>query len=54
MHRQTAYARFPVANNGLPVSDVLAGEVLSLPMHPYLSHADQDRVVADLVAALRA
>jgi len=54
MHRQTAYARFPVANNGLPVSDALAGEVLSLPMHPYLSEADQDRVVAALVAALRA
>lgn len=54
MHRQTAYARFPVANNGLPVSDRLAGEVLSLPMHPYLSQADQDRVVAALVAALRA
>jgi len=52
MHRQTAYARFPVANNGLPVSDALAGEVLSLPMHPYLSEADQDRVVAALVAAL--
>jgi dTDP-4-amino-4,6-dideoxygalactose transaminase len=52
MHRQTAYARFPVANNGLPVSDALAGEVLSLPMHPYLSQADQDRVVAALVAAL--
>jgi dTDP-4-amino-4,6-dideoxygalactose transaminase len=54
MHRQTAYARFPVANNGLPVSDRLAGEVLSLPMHPYLAQADQDRVVAALVAALRA
>ncbi len=53
MHRQTAYARFPVANNGLPVSDALAGEVLSLPMHPYLSQADQDRVVAALTAALQ-
>ncbi len=54
MHRQTAYARFPLAGNGLPVSDRLAGEVLSLPMHPYLSQADQDRVVAALFAALRA
>jgi dTDP-4-amino-4,6-dideoxygalactose transaminase len=52
MHRQTAYKRFPVANNSLPVSDRLAGEVLSLPMHPYLSELDQDRVVAALVAAL--
>jgi dTDP-4-amino-4,6-dideoxygalactose transaminase len=53
MHRQTAYARFPVANNGLPVSDALAGEALSLPMHPYLSEADQDRVVSALVASFR-
>jgi dTDP-4-amino-4,6-dideoxygalactose transaminase len=53
MHRQTAYARFPVANNGLPVSDALAGEVLSLPMHPYLSEGDQDRVVAALSASTR-
>jgi dTDP-4-amino-4,6-dideoxygalactose transaminase len=53
MHRQTAYARFPVADNGLPVSDALAGEVLSLPMHPYLCESDQDRVVSALVESLR-
>jgi len=37
LHRQTAYREYPVAGNGLPVSDRLAGEVLSLPMHPYLT-----------------
>lgn len=52
MHRQTAYARFPLAGNGLPVSDRLAGEVLSLPMHPYLTQADQDRICAALAQAL--
>ena len=36
LHRQTAYRDYPVAGNGLPVSDRLADEVLSLPMHPYL------------------
>jgi len=54
MHRQTAYSKYPSAGNGLPVSDRLAGEVLSLPMHPDLSEADQDRVVAALKAAIAA
>ncbi|MBL8833906.1 MAG: DegT/DnrJ/EryC1/StrS aminotransferase family protein [Rhodospirillales bacterium] len=54
MHRQTAYSEYPVAANGLPVSDVLAGEVLSLPMHPYLSEADQDRIASTVRAALEA
>jgi len=54
MHRQTAYSDFPVAANGLPVSEMLADEVLSLPMHPYLSEADQDRIVSVVSATLRA
>jgi len=54
MHRQTAYAHYPVAGNGLPVSDRLSREVLSLPMHAYLSPDDQDRIVRALRAALAA
>jgi len=54
MHRQTAYAKYPVAGNGLPVSDRLAGEVLSLPMHAYLDEATQDRIVAALRRAVPA
>ena len=53
LHRQTAYRGYPVAGNGLPVSDRLAGEVLSLPMHPYLDERVQDRIVAALRAALQ-
>ena len=45
LHRQTAYKHFPVAGNGLPVSDLLAAEVISLPMHPYLDEATQDRII---------
>jgi dTDP-4-amino-4,6-dideoxygalactose transaminase len=52
LHRQTAYKGYPVAGNGLPVSDKLAGEVLSLPMHPYLSEAVQDRICAALRRAV--
>jgi dTDP-4-amino-4,6-dideoxygalactose transaminase len=54
MHRQTAYAKFPAAGNGLPVTDRLAGEVLSLPMHSDLSEVDQDRIVAALKSAIAA
>jgi dTDP-4-amino-4,6-dideoxygalactose transaminase len=54
MHRQTAYAKYPAAGNGLPVSDRLAGEVLSLPMHAYLDEATQDRIVAALRRAIPA
>jgi dTDP-4-amino-4,6-dideoxygalactose transaminase len=52
LHRQTAYKDFPAAGNGLPVSDLIAGEVLSLPMHPYLDQADQDFIVEAVVAEL--
>lgn len=46
LHRQTAYRNFPVAAGGcLPVSDRLSAEVLSLPMHPYLEPAVQDRII---------
>lgn len=52
LHRQTAYRDYPSAGNGLPVSERLAEEVLSLPMHPYLSPRDQDRIVRSLREAL--
>ena len=46
LHQQTAYKHFPVAEGGLPVSERLSDEVISLPMHPYLEAAAQDRVIA--------
>ena len=52
LHRQTAYREYPTAGNGLPVSDRLADEVLSLPMHPYLSPRDQDRIADALRQSL--
>lgn len=54
LHRQTAYRDFPVAGNGLPVSERLADDVLSLPMHPYLDHASQDRIIETLISVLKA
>ena len=54
LHHQSAYAGFPRAPNGLPVSERLPGEVLSLPMHPYLDEATQFRIVEAVRAACRA
>ena len=54
LHRQPAYRQFPIAGNGLPVSEQLAAEVLSLPMHPYLDAATQDRIGDAVLGALRA
>ncbi|CAN0150120.1 unnamed protein product, partial [Chrysoparadoxa australica] len=36
----------------VPVADAAAERVMSLPMHPYLTEAEQDEVVAALKAAL--
>jgi dTDP-4-amino-4,6-dideoxygalactose transaminase len=52
LHQQTAYKAFPVGGNGLPVSDRIAREVISLPMHPYLDEATQDRIIGAVQAAL--
>jgi dTDP-4-amino-4,6-dideoxygalactose transaminase len=49
LSRQKAYARFPSAP--IPVSEALSGQVVSLPMHPYLDEATQDRIVAAALAS---
>lgn len=45
LHRQAAYDDCPRPPAGLPTSDRLAAEALSLPMHPYLTASMQDRVI---------
>jgi dTDP-4-amino-4,6-dideoxygalactose transaminase len=52
LHQQTAYRHYPVAGNGLPVSEKLAAEVISLPMHPYLDEKTQDRIIAAVKGAV--
>ena len=54
LHRQTAYRHYPLADGGLPVSERLAEEVVSLPMHPYLDAPTQDRIIAAVRRALGA
>lgn len=46
MHQQTAYRHYPVVDDGLPVSEGLSKDVISLPMHPYLDEAMQTYVIS--------
>ena len=52
MHQQTAYKDFPVADGGLPVSEMLSDDVISLPIHAYLDESAQDRVIEAVRGAL--
>ena len=52
MHQQTAYKHYPSAEGGLPISEKLSTDVISLPMHPYLDQAAQDRVIKAVRDAL--
>jgi dTDP-4-amino-4,6-dideoxygalactose transaminase len=52
VHHQDAYRQFPVAEGGAPVSERLAAEVISLPMHAYLDEPTQDRIIAAVRRAL--
>jgi dTDP-4-amino-4,6-dideoxygalactose transaminase len=54
MHQQTAYRDYPVADGGLPVSESLSSDVISLPMHAYLDEPTQDRVIKAVRGALAA
>jgi dTDP-4-amino-4,6-dideoxygalactose transaminase len=45
LHRQPVYTDRGYGNESLPVSDLLAQEVLSLPVHPALTDSDVERIV---------
>jgi dTDP-4-amino-4,6-dideoxygalactose transaminase len=52
MHQQTAYRNYPVAEGGLPVSEKLSDDVISLPMHAYLDEPTQDRIIRAVRSAV--
>ena len=54
LHRQQAYKHYPVGEGGVAVSDRLAAEVISLPMHAYLDEPTQDRIIDAVRRALAA
>ena len=51
LHQQTAYKHYPVGGNELPVTDRLAGQVFSLPMHPYLGDNVQEYIISSVKSA---
>jgi dTDP-4-amino-4,6-dideoxygalactose transaminase len=52
LHRQQPYQHFPIAAGGAPLSERLAEEVISLPMHAYLDEVTQDRIIGAVRRAL--
>lgn len=52
IHQQEVYSIYP-APGGLPVTDAAAKVVMSLPMHPYLTEDDQDKVIAAIRAYVK-
>jgi dTDP-4-amino-4,6-dideoxygalactose transaminase len=54
IHTQSPYRNYPVARDGLPVTEKLAPEVLSLPMHPYLEESTQDYIINAVQTAMKA
>ena len=52
LHQQTGYRDFPIADGGLPVSEQLSSDVISLPMHAYLDEPTQERVIAAVRSAV--
>lgn len=53
LHMQAGYRHFPTAPGGLTVSQALAREVISLPMHAYLDEEKQERIVASVIESNR-
>ena len=52
LHEQPVFAPLGYKPGDFPQSEKASGEVLSLPMHPFLAQADQDRIITALKAAL--
>ena len=53
IHKQGVYSGYPVAPAGLPVTEAKSHQVISLPMHPYLTQDDQDQVIAAIGAFVK-
>ena len=54
MHLQPAYAEYGSGKGSLPVSESLSQQILSLPMHPYMSDDVADRVTSAVLRGVDA
>lgn len=48
LHLQPAYSQYQSSPTGMAISEELPSRILCLPMHPYLSNEDQDRIIATI------
>jgi aminotransferase EvaB len=52
VHTQSGFAKLGYAKGSLPATEWVADEIFSLPMYPYLSDAEQERVIDKLRTVL--
>jgi dTDP-4-amino-4,6-dideoxygalactose transaminase len=52
LHLQKAYAGFGYGVGDFPVTELVAAEILSLPMYPTLKRAEQERVAQNVLQYL--
>ncbi len=52
LHQQTAYAHMQLSDSDFPVTTSLTQRVLSLPMHPYLTKEDIQKVILAVRSSL--
>jgi len=48
LHLQTAFGYLGYKEGDFPISEDYSQRIFSLPMHPYLSKADQERIISAL------
>lgn len=52
IHQQPAYQDLDYKDGDFPVAEKIASEVFSIPMHPWLTQAEQDAVIEALKASI--
>ena len=50
IHQQPAFVSLGYHKNSFPIAEKISNEVLSLPMHPWLTQEEQDRIVDLLIS----
>jgi len=53
LHLQSPYSTYPIARDGLNMTEQLAKKVLSIPIHPYLSKNTQEYIISAIISALK-
>ena len=48
LHKQKPYMKYPISKGGLNITEELSNNVISLPMHPYLSSEEVEHIVEKL------